>query len=126
MAPRTSAPSRSSIPTIADRLIVGIDEMDGAYVRGALHVVLAANRQHRRPPATYHAAGEHHVEERRDDVGAIGVLCQPHRPQRAGVWPARVHLGGAPDLLGRDTGDLGGLLRPVRLYGFADLLKIMR
>ena len=59
-------------------------------------------------------------------MSVVGVLRQPHRPQRAGVRPTRIDLGGAANLLGGNAGDLRGFARRVRLYGRADLLEIVR
>src|SRR5207247_3070715 len=68
---------------LLDRPIVGVYERDGADVGRTLHVVLAAHRHHRGAPTADHAAGEHEVEERRDQISPAAVLREAHRPQPA-------------------------------------------
>src|SRR2546429_1364733 len=93
------------------------------HVRGALHVVLPAHRHHGRTPATDHPAGEHQVQERGDQVGAVGVLGEAHRPQGAGVRPARVDLGRLADAVGRYARDLRRHLGRHRLHRRAHLVE---
>ena len=91
---------------VFNRPIVGVHERDRAHVGGALHVVLATHRHHRRTPAADHAAGEHEIEERCDQVGAVGVLRESHRPQGAGLGTVGIDLRRPPDALCRNAGDL--------------------
>src|ERR1041385_336954 len=106
--------------------IVDIREGDGPHVGGSLYVVMPAYGQHGGTPTSDHAAAEHQIEERRHDVGAVGMLRQAHRPQRAGVRPPRVRLRGALDLLGGHARDLGRLLRRVRLDGLTHAVEVAR
>ena len=54
------------------------------------------------------------------------MLRQPHRPQRTGVRPTGIHLGGPLDGLGRDAGDLCRLRRRIGLNGGAHLVEVVR
>src|SRR5438128_628429 len=113
-------------PGVLDRAVVGVDERDRAHVGGALDVVLAADRQHRRAPAADHAATEHQVEERGDEISAVRVLRQPHRPQGARVRSPGVDLRGPLDLLRRYSRDLPRDLRGHRLHRLPQLAELAR
>src|SRR4051794_29371323 len=109
-----------------DGLVVGIHHRDQARVRGALHVVLAAQRvQAGAGPA--HVAGDRaHRDQAARVVGARRVLRDAHAP----VDDARVGLApqarDEPDLVGVDARDLLRALRRVLLDDLRDLAVVRR
>ena len=112
-----------------DRLVAGEVGRVGARLVQALDVVLAAERVQAGRLVAEVPGHEHEVRERPDVVHRAGVLGDPERVEDRRVALARVLPCGGDDVVGRDAGDLLGLLGRVARHDLGhgvDVLRVLR
>src|SRR6185437_8954474 len=104
--------------------VVRVEHRDQAHVRGALHVVLAAQRVQPRAGLADVPGDAAHGDQAAGVVGARGVLRDPHAPVDDAGLGAAPDPGDAPDEVGGHAGDLLGSLGRVVGYGGFERLVV--
>ena len=104
---------------VAHRAVVGQHHRDEAGIRGALHVVLPAQRVQAGAGAADVAGGERERDQAARVVGAVHMLRDAHAPEDHRAFGVRIQAGDVADLvrrhaaqrrhgLGRHRRDVGG------------------
>ena len=104
-----------------DALVVGQEHRDQPGVRGALHVVLPAQRVEPGAGAAHVAAEQRERDQAARVVSAVDVLADAHAPEDHRRPGAREGAGDVADHVGLDATERGHLLRREALDVVAEL-----